>query len=95
MKPAAVRGIRNVIFVVGGGLLLVALVGFLLDLVYPGKVWWFQFWKEPRRPGARDVDQTASEQTQETIEEEGITDYCWPWEMCFWLPTNPTFRSPS
>jgi len=93
-RQAELRGFQRVLLWASAGLFVVVLVGVLADLIYPERTLWFQFWKEPSRPGSRDTSQAPSEQAAETMEEEGITDTCWPWEWCFWAgpPTNPTGR---
>lgn len=74
----------------------VLVVGILAELVFPDRTLWWQFWKEPTKPGQdAGIDEETSEQVYdqdpEAVEEDAV---CWPWEWCFWSqpPSNPTGR---
>lgn len=77
-------------------MLVVGAVGLLLDRLFPTRTYWFQFWKEPSKPGqAEGVSQEPSEQGyDEDPVAAQIAEVCWPWELCFWIPEGPVETAP-
>lgn len=69
-------------------LLAVVVLGLLLDMVWPERTRWWEFWKEPSKVGVTDSPNPTSEQASEDLPPQR-TDYCWPWEWCFWQIEGP------